>query len=165
MTTMAITTTSSDPETNLLRAREWARDLAWLGGASALVVWTLLGASATFAICAALTSALLGAAIGAASPLLLSRRVRRVPVVLLLGAGAGLGANWGAASAAAASLATGELWWVHAAELGATAGLVVMGTFWLPAALLRARGRSTRAARIVATALSPAIAAYLALAW
>ncbi|MDQ3033500.1 MAG: hypothetical protein M3Y87_13860, partial [Myxococcota bacterium] len=80
----------------LTRRGAWARDLAVLGGASALGIPLLLGASVGFAAITALAGALLGASIGAAVPVLLGRHVRRVPVVLLLGAGAGLGANWGA---------------------------------------------------------------------
>ncbi|AKF09992.1 hypothetical protein [Sandaracinus amylolyticus] len=168
---MTTTITIPEPETNdlaierLLTRRGWALDLAWVGGASALAVATMLGASALFALAVAATSALIGAAIGAGAPWLLSRRVRRLPVLVLLGAGAGLGANWGALSAASVALASdGGLGWVRAAELGGTAGLLVMGLFWLPAALLRASGRSTRLARIAALALSPVIAGYLLVA-
>ncbi|UJR86563.1 hypothetical protein [Sandaracinus amylolyticus] len=169
MTTTTITL--PDPETNhleqrLVAPRGWALDLAWVGGASALAIATMLGASLFGALAVAATSALIGALIGACAPLLLSRRVRRVPVLLLLAAGAGLGANWGALSAVSVAVASGSgVGWIRAAELGATAGLVVMGLFWLPAALLRAHGRSTRLARIAALALSPLIAAYLVVAF
>lgn len=164
-TTTTLETTNPDPQTNVTRARAWACDLALIGGVSAGALPLLLGASATFAIVAALASAAIGAAIGSAAPLLLNRRVRRVPVLLLLGAGAGLGANWGAASAAIAALATGETWWAYAAQLGATAGLALLGAFWMPAVLLRARGRSTVPAILAALALCPAIATYLAIVY
>lgn len=168
MTTMTLVEARPEPETNLARlveARAWARDLACVGGASGLAISLLMGASASFVLSAALAAAAIGAAIGAGAPLLLSRRVRRIPVVLLLAASAGLGANWGAATGAIAALASGEPGWLHAAELGATAGLVLLGAFWLPAALLRARGRSTGVVVLGAIALCPVIAAYLALVW
>jgi hypothetical protein len=157
--------TIPDPQTNVTRARAWARDLALIGAVSAGALPLLLGASATFAIVASIASALIGAAIGSAAPYLLNRHVRRVPVLLLLGAGAGLGANWGAVSATVAALATGEAGWRYAAQLGATAGLALLGAFWMPAVLLRARGRSTVPAILAALSLCPAIAVYLALAY
>jgi hypothetical protein len=154
-----------EPETNIRDARGWARDLAIVGMLTGAIVPLLLGASLALSLLAALVAAALGALVGLAAPLAFHRRVRRMPVVLLAGAGAGLGGLWGGATASlAALLATGEVTWVRAAELGATAGMIQLGAFWLPALLLRARGRSTRPAHLLALALLPAIAGYLALA-
>lgn len=153
--------TIPDPETNVVDPRGWARDLAWLSASTALVP-LVFGVGLGYVAITALAGALVGRAIGTAAPALLARRVRKIPVVLLLGAGAGLGANMGAAAALIAALAS-NVHWMRVVEYGATAGMIQLGVFWLPAALLRARGRSTMPALIGALALGPLAALYLVL--
>lgn len=157
--------TLPEPETNTrnaLAARPWARDLAIVGASTSMVVPALVGAGAEFAITSGVLGAVLGVALGSAIPLILSRRVRRVPLVLLALAGAGVGANWGAATGALTALALDRSV-TTAVEVGATAGLLQLGWFWIPAIAARARGRSTWPLVAASVALSPLLATYVTL--
>lgn len=147
-------------DARLHRPRVWARDLALIGAGSTLplLLFTDLPL-ATFAL-TALFAALGGAALGSLVSRLLHRRVRRVPLVLLVPAAFGLGGLWGGAAALFAALATG-LPWVHFTEVVATAGAVQLGWVWLPYAIGVARKGSSWPTVAAACALAP-IAGWLA---
>lgn len=150
--------TSREPHPS---SKGWASDLALVGAVTAptsLAVWTAsvpLLPMLVFALSGGLTGALLGRFV----PLLLHHRVRRMPVPLLLGAGLGVGANWGALVYAAPLFAVSGV--VHYRALGAAAavGMLQLGWFWLPYVLRKSRGESTFGLVVAACAASPVIAA------
>lgn len=109
----------------------WARDLALVGGFTTLALglvtplrWDTVGVAAALV-------ALTGAALGSVFPRLLHRQVRSKPILLLLAAGVGLGACWGAIAGLTAALLTAAPW-VHAASLVGTATALQLGWLWLP---------------------------------
>jgi len=155
---------SPEPEIDVARVldpRGWSRDLAIIGASSSSIVPALSGASVEYSLAACVIGMLLGFLLGRAVPLLLSSRVRRYPLFILALAGAGLGANWGAATAALAALTLGSsfLWSV---ELGATVCLIQLGWFWIPAVWLRSRGKLTWEMVLLAIAACPLLAIALA---
>lgn len=153
-----------EPETNVARAldaRGWARDLAIVGASTSLVVPATVGAQLGLALVAGLIGALLGMLIGSAAPVLLARRVRRIPLFVLALAGAGLGADWGAVTAGLTAGSMGRSW-AWGVELGAIVGLVQLGWFWIPAIWMRARGRPTWPLVALAVLLCPVLAVALA---
>ena len=89
-------------------------------------------------------------------PRIFHRHVLRVPVLVLLVAGVGLGACWGVGAGAVAALLTGSpmIW---TAELLGTAAALQLGWLWLPTLLGRARGRSPWPFVAVACLLSPVV--------
>ena len=149
------------PAPMFLAPREWARDLGLVGASSALVSACVMHTGLAYALALVAAASALGALLGASMPLLLHRRVRKMPVVLLLGAGAGLGANWGGLAAALAALVTGA-GLESSVLVGGNFGLMQLGWLWLPLVLTRARGRSTRPYLLAAPFVAIAIAALLA---
>ena len=133
--------TPPSPPVDLGRAEDWATELAVVGALTTLglgLVSSLPGA--TLAAALALT-ALVGAGLGAIVPRLLHRHVRRVPILVLVVAGVGLGACWGAPAGYLAARLTGAPW-IRTTALLATATAFQLGWLWLPVVLERARGRS-----------------------
>lgn len=124
------------------RRGPWVRDLALIGAATCLIIpmmtlpsWLRLD----FAIVAAAAGAVSGAMIGWLAPNLLHPYVRRLPVVLLLGAGFGLGSVWGAVAGSAAALSTGTNLTLSASTAAICGGLQ-LGWIWLPYTVFQARG-------------------------
>lgn len=144
-----------------LDARGWARDLAIVGASTSMVVPAIIGAHVGLAIASGVIGALLGVLIGSAAPVLLAWRVRRIPLVVLALAGAGLGADWGAVTAGLTAGSVGASW-TWAIELGAIVGLVQLGWFWIPAIWMRARGLPTWPLVTLAVVLCPVLAVALA---
>lgn len=139
----------------------WARDLALIGGviAALLPFLTLSPAEAIrFAVPAAVVAIISGAALGAIVPSLFSSHVRRLPIALLLGAGFGLGALWGALAGFAGSLAS------HLPRLEMTCfagqcGAMVLGSLWVPYLLANVRRRATWPLVALACVVGPTAAA------
>ena len=153
-----------EPDTHLERTldpRGWSRDLAIVGASTSMVLPVLTGESAGLALAVAAIGATLGALLGRAVPALLTRHVRRLPLVVLALAGAGLGANWGALVAVLALLTLGasSMWSV---ELGAQVFMIQLGWFWIPAVWLRARGKVTWPLVLLVIGVCPLIAVALA---
>lgn len=156
--------TIPEPEqrvTRALDARGWARDLAIVGASTSMVVPAAIGAHVGVAIASGAIGALIGVLIGSAAPILLGRRVRRIPLIVLALAGAGLGADWGAVTAGLTAGPAGASW-AWAVELGAIVGLVQLGWFWIPAIWMRARGLPTWPLVALAVVLCPVLAIALA---
>lgn len=143
------------------RAAEWARDLALVGGVTATIapLLTLDARHAVrFAPAAVIVAVATGLALGRVAPSLFSRHVRRLPIPLLLGAGFGLGAFWGAAAGLAGALASGLTpgYWTGVAG---RCGAMVLGILWLPYLLAHVRGRATWPLVALACVLGPSAAA------
>lgn len=139
------------------RPLPWARDLAIVGAVTGFGVPFLHPlASLTPSLLVALVAAVTGAALGAAAPRLLNAHVRRVPVVLLLGAGAGVGALWGGLVGVVSAYVIGGGSW-YLVHLAATIGLVQLGWFWLPYAVLRGRRRPTWSLVVAAVLCTPLV--------
>jgi hypothetical protein len=139
----------------------WARDLALIGGviAALLPFLTLSPAEAIrFAVPAAVVAALSGAALGAIVPSLFSAYVRRLPIALLLGAGFGLGALWGALAGLAGSLAS-DLPRLEMTCFAGQCGALVLGSLWVPYLLANVRGRATWPLVALACVVGPTAAA------
>lgn len=142
---------------------DWACDLAMIGGATAIsasclsVVGDAIHAPSPDFVVLLFVFASAGAAlIGLAIPTLLHRRICRVPLVLIVPAAMCLGELWGGGSALLASaIAGGEVLWLT--TFGAIVGALVLGTFWLPYAVLRAQKKSTRVPVLGAWITSPLI--------
>jgi hypothetical protein len=140
------------PTPSLGSPRAWARDFALLvhtplAAFAVLAVWAGDGVALLFTLVIAIVATTLGIAIGGAMPTVLLRWVRRVPLVLLLGASAGLGALWGAASIGAGLSVLGVRWGSALGErylwLGATLFMLQLAWFWLPYTWLRLRRART----------------------
>lgn len=140
----------------LHRPRVWARDLALIGAASALPLALFSALPPATVALAALFAALGGAAIGALVPALLHRRVRRIPLFVLVPAAFGLGGAWAGGAALLAALATGAPW-VRFTELAATAGAAQLGWLWLPYAVGVARRGSSWPTVVAACAAAPLV--------
>jgi len=91
-------------------------------------------------VAAAITGAITGAALGSLAPRLLNPFVRRIPIALLLMAGFGLGALWGALVGAVASLVSGADMALSIQTAG-LCGALQLSWFWLPYAIRKARAR------------------------
>lgn len=140
--------------------RAWSLDLAFVGGVTTLALGVVSPLAVSTVLVASAICALSGVVLGALVPTLLAHRVRRKPVLLLLAAGAGLGACWIGFAGAGAAVLTGTSWrW--ALSIGATAGAVQLGWLWLPMLLARAKGRSTIEYVLLACLASPLVG-YLA---
>lgn len=139
----------------------WARDLAAVGAVVSAVLpfLTLAPAEALrFVAPAALVAALSGAALGAIAPSLFTTFVRRLPMVLLLGAGFGLGAFWGALAGFAGSLASGAPRLQMTCFAG-QCGAMVLGCLWAPYLLAHVRRRATWPLVALACVVGPTAAA------
>lgn len=156
---------AEEPPRWLAATTPMSRDLAVVGGVTAVLAAAGLGGSALslFSLVAGAAAATLGALLGRLGPLLLGRRVRRVRVPFLLGAGAGLGALWGATAGALAALVAGTPL-LPAVVDAARLGMLQLGWLWLPYLLLRARGRATWPLVTLAAAVTPLLA-LLVRAW
>lgn len=123
------------------RAEDWAVELSMVGALTTLGLGLVASIPApTLAAALALTS-LIGAGLGALIPRLLHRHVRRIPVLVLIAAGVGLGGLWGGPAGFLAATVTSAPWRDTTALLG-TATAFQFGWLWLPVVLERARGRS-----------------------
>ena len=152
-----------EPAWPLGTPRAWARDLAAVGAVTCFAVPLIaapLGTRATFALVAAVAGAATGALLGLLVPRMLSPFVRRIPVLLLLGAGCGLGSLWGGLVGYLAGLASGAdpLLSAHTAAL---CGFVQLGWFWLPSGVAHARRRPVWPAVLLAFILSPLMGLWL----
>jgi hypothetical protein len=142
----------------MLSRGEWMRDLAIVGAASALPAMFLSAPgytpSSDFVVLLCVFASAGAALIGLAIPTLLQRRIRRMPLLLIAPAAMCVGELWGGGSALLASaIAREPIVWMT--TLGAIVGALVLGTFWLPYALLRAHGRSAHGVVIGACATAP----------
>lgn len=153
-------------DVRLHRPRAWARDLALIGAVSALplALWTALPL-ATVAL-AVVLAALGGAAIGALVPRLLHRRVRRIPLFVLVPAAIGLGGAWGGTVGMITALAVGAPY-LRVTEIAASAGALQLGWLWLPYAIGVARRGSSWPTVIAACTLAPLVGwlAYVHVTW
>lgn len=123
----------------------WARDLGLVGAVTCFVVPYLaapLWCRWEFSVAAAVTGAVTGAALGGLAPRLLHPFVRRIPVLLLLMAGFGLGSLWGALVGGVASLAS-DVDLALGVQTAAFCGALQLSWFWLPYAVRKARARRT----------------------
>ncbi len=156
---MHLTTTSPDLP-RLGAPRLWARDLAFVGAVTSLALGAVSPLSLPTVLATAGFAAGGGVALGLLVPRLFGRHVRRVPILILLAAGLGVGACWIGAAGTLGALATGGPWgWT--AQIAATAGAAQLGWLWLPMLLGRARGRGSREWVLLACAAAPLIG-YLA---
>lgn len=140
------------------RARDWARDLAVIGGVSSFVAPASVGLSdlvSGFAPAAAVAGALVGAGLGAIAPRALSR-VRAIPIPILLIGGLGVGSLWGAAAGLAGAVYFGSFDFLvgFSALAGGVAGAIQLGWFWLPYVKRRIARRSTWPLVLFASLLS-----------
>ncbi len=165
MTTLAIP--SGAELARLGERRTWVRDLAIIGGVSGALAPAAVGMLFPgYVLLAGAFGAGSGAVVGhLASAMLGKERIRRVPVAVLLVGGLGLGALWGALTGLGAALGlgafsapgSGAVLLVLSALLASVAGAIQLGWFWLPYAILRARGRRTWPLVVVASLLAPAL--------
>ena len=137
---------------------QWARDLALVFGVSALSLAIIGHGGLALGAVGTVLATLAGAALGGLMPRLFHARVRTKPTLLLLGAGAGLGACAGTIAAVLAALSTGSPV-LACAELGARLGLAQLGWAWLPMLLSHARRRPTLPIVAMAVVLAPVLAA------
>lgn len=153
-------------DARLHRPRAWARDLALIGGASALPLAVCAAVPLSTVVLAALLAAIGGAAIGALVPRLLHRRVRRIPLFVLIPAAIGLGGAWGGAVGMIAALVTGAPF-LRVTELAASAGAAQLGWLWLPYAIGIVRRGSSWPTVIAACAMAPLVGwlAYVHVTW
>jgi len=146
--------------------RSWVRDLTIIGGVSGALAPAAVGfLMPGYVLLAGAFGAGSGAVVGhLAASMLTKERVRRLPVAGLLVGGVGLGALWGALTGFGAALGLGAF--AHggggvllalSALLASVAGAIQLGWFWLPYAILRARGRRTWPLVVVASLLAPAL--------
>jgi hypothetical protein len=140
----------------------WARDLAVVGGVSAVAATLGFGSVMAvpvgmYAIVAGVSGVVTGALLGAVAGKSLRGPLSRVPVAVVLAGGLGVGALWGGAVGAIAGAALGA----HGAifrssvEIAAVAGAIQLGWWWLPYLLRRAHERSTWPVIAFATLISP----------
>ncbi|MGE0790285.1 MAG: hypothetical protein AB7S26_31710 [Sandaracinaceae bacterium] len=155
--------TVRSPEPALGSPRAWAFDLAFVGAVTTLSLAVSSPIAMPTLLVAACFGTIGGAVIGFATPALFHRRVRRVPVLLLLAAGCGLGALWlGVAGGAAALFAMNDPfvapmpWW-QVVGITASAGAAQLGWLWLPMLLRRSKARSVHRWVALACALAPLI--------
>ncbi len=145
--------------------RTWVRDLTIIGGLSGALAPAAVGMMPPgYVFLAGLFGAGSGAVVGwLASSMLSSARVRRWPVAGLLVGGIGLGALWGAMTGLGAALGLGPFGGgglallFLSALLAAVAGALQLGWFWLPYAILRARGGRTWPLVLFASLLAPGL--------
>lgn len=142
-------------DARLHRPRAWTRDLALIGAASALPL-APAGLPWSFTLLSALVAAAGGALIGLTAPLLLHRRVRRVPLVLLMPAAFGLGGLWGSVTGVVVAALTSASW-TATVPLFATAGALQLGWSWIPYCIGLARFRTTWPIVLAACALAPLV--------
>lgn len=156
----------TDPPVTLGSRAEWARDLALVGGVTALALGAVTPLHWTTVSATALLAMLGGAALGALFPQLLHRRVRRKPWLLLALAAVGLGACWGGGAGFIAAHLTGGPW-VRTTELAGTATAAQLGWLWLPLVLRRARGRSSVPYVLLACVVAPLVSylSFLHVTW
>lgn len=124
--------------------RAWGHRLAWLGGASALLVslpFSLGLIPGSYALVAGVLGAGSGLALGRATPAALDRVRGRVPLWALALLAPGVGAVWGGSVGAAAGLISGG---PGAALLGLIAGSCIgalqVGLWWFPLVFQTVRG-------------------------
>lgn len=153
-------------DARLHRPLVWARDLALVGAVSALPLALLRALPLATTLALVLVAAAGGALIGLLAPRLLHRRVRRVPLVLLVPAAIGLGGLWGAIAGLSAAAIT-HAPWIRVTELAASAGAAQLGRLWLPHSIGIARRGSSWPTVLVACAAAPLIGwlAYLHVTW
>jgi hypothetical protein len=124
--------------------REWARDMAIVGGVTASLAplpALTLGATAGFIGGTALAGTLTGAALGAAMPGLLERVRGRLPLSILMVLGPVPGALWGGIVGAVGSVLSGVGTPLTLCVLcAAIAGAIQFGLFWFPYTFQTVRG-------------------------
>ena len=138
------------------RPLDWAIDLSVVGALTALALGLFTSLSMSTIAVTAGFAALFGGGLGALLPHLFHWRVRRVPVLVLLLAGVGLGACWGGGAGLCAALVT-DTPWMRCTALAATACAVQLGGLWLPALLGRSRGGSAWGWVVLACLASPLV--------
>lgn len=147
-------------------ARRWSSDLALVGAVSCFLAPAAIGGAGAlvYAGIAGALGAVTGGVLGPLLRRLFVGPLGRAKVAPLLLAGVGVGAVWGAvvATSAVLTLAAGgnggtSFLLPLAAALGAVAGAIQLGWFWLPYLLRRARGRSVWPILAGASLLSPTL--------
>ncbi len=144
------------PERITGRPLRWGRDLSVIGAVTAASAWLALGlASPTFGLVAVLSAAVAGFALGLEMPSFLDTARHRMPLELVgvrcIAVGGALGGFVGLAAATAA----GNAWFLGPVVIGAIAGALQLGWWWLPYTVLTVTERPTWPAVLVACAVAP----------
>ena len=139
-------------------ATAWMRDVAIVGGVTSFLATAMFASRYgwLFPMAAGLGGIVTGVALGAVMHRLLSGRLKRWPISILLLIGPVIGAGWGAAVALLASPALDMRGlWAFAAMVGGFSGAVQLGWFWFPYTLLRLRGAGAWIVVALASLLGP----------
>lgn len=142
-------------------ARDWARDMAIVGGVTASLAplpALALGATVAFIGGTAVTGAVTGAALGAAMPGVLERLRGRLPLSVLMVLGPLPGALWGGTVGAVGFALSGVGTPLALCVLcAAIAGALQFGLFWFPYTFQTVRGAARWPVVLGACALTPLI--------
>lgn len=140
------------------RPFRWGRDLSLIGGvttASAMLAAGTLGS--VFGLVAVSTAVVAGFVLGLEMPSFLDSTRHRLPLALVglrvIAVGGSLGGFVGLLS----SLAAGNPWFLGPLVVGALAGALQLGWWWLPYTVLTVTERPTWPAVLVACGVAPLV--------
>ena len=134
----------------------WARDLAIVTGATALLAPVLVWGWTSVTLFGTFFGLLSGGLLGAMAPGFLDRVRGRIPLAVLASLGFALGAVWGGVVGAVAAAAEVTILGTGTTILAAAGiGALQLGFFWLPYTVLTVLGQRTWPAVVASCAMAP----------